>query len=98
MVNCTVIRRPFQSCEAFAISSPTFLGLSPKGPILGARADVAPTSPPTARRQTEKLTNNRLYNTVIQLTIVLSFQSSEVHMPQQVQQHCRAIASTANCS
>ena len=35
---------------AFAISSPTFLGDRPSGPILGANADVAPTSPPTARK------------------------------------------------
>lgn len=37
-----------QSPVAFAISSPTFLGDNPRGPILGARADEAPTSPPVA--------------------------------------------------
>lgn len=26
MVNCTVIRKPFQSCVALAMSSPTFFG------------------------------------------------------------------------
>lgn len=35
---------------ALAISSPTFLGDRPRGPILGARADEAPTSPPVALR------------------------------------------------
>lgn len=39
-----------QSPVAFAISSPTFLGERPRGPILGARAEEAPTSPPVARR------------------------------------------------
>ena len=39
-----------QSPVAFAMSSPTFLGDKPRGPILGARAEEAPTSPPVARR------------------------------------------------
>ena len=39
-----------QSPVAFAISSPTFFGDRPRGPIFGARADEAPTSPPVARR------------------------------------------------
>jgi hypothetical protein len=39
-----------QSPVAFAISSPTFFGDRPSGPILGASADEAPTSPPVARR------------------------------------------------
>jgi len=39
-----------QSAVAFAISSPTFFGDRPRGPILGARAEEAPTSPPVARR------------------------------------------------
>lgn len=39
-----------QSPVAFAISSPTFFGERPRGPILGARADEAPTSPPVALR------------------------------------------------
>uniref|UniRef100_A0A0E9X7H5 Uncharacterized protein n=1 Tax=Anguilla anguilla TaxID=7936 RepID=A0A0E9X7H5_ANGAN len=46
MVSLTVILRPFQSPVALAMSSPTFLGDRPRGPILGARAEVAPTSPP----------------------------------------------------
>lgn len=37
-----------QSPVALAISSPTFLGDRPRGPILGARAEEAPTSPPVA--------------------------------------------------
>lgn len=37
-----------QSPVAFAISSPTFFGDRPSGPIFGARADDAPTSPPVA--------------------------------------------------
>jgi len=32
--------------NTFAISSPTFLGERPRGPILGAREDEEPTSPP----------------------------------------------------
>jgi hypothetical protein len=36
--------------HTFAISSPTFFGDRPSGPIFGARADEAPTSPPVARR------------------------------------------------
>lgn len=39
-----------QSPVALAISSPTFLGDKPRGPILGASAEEAPTSPPVARR------------------------------------------------
>ena len=41
---------PTQSPVAFAISSPTFFGDKPRGPILGASADEAPTSPPVALR------------------------------------------------
>ena len=37
-----------QSPVALAISSPTFFGDRPRGPILGARAEEAPTSPPVA--------------------------------------------------
>jgi hypothetical protein len=37
-----------QSPVAFAMSSPTFFGDRPRGPILGASADEAPTSPPVA--------------------------------------------------
>ena len=36
--------------ETFAISSPTFLGERPRGPILGAREDEEPTSPPWVLR------------------------------------------------
>ena len=39
-----------QSPVAFAISSPTFFGDKPRGPILGANAEEAPTSPPVALR------------------------------------------------
>lgn len=39
---------PTQSPVAFAISSPTFFGDRPRGPILGASAEEAPTSPPVA--------------------------------------------------
>ncbi len=39
-----------QSPVAFAMSSPTFLGERPRGPILGARVAEDPTSPPVARR------------------------------------------------
>lgn len=39
-----------QSPVAFAISSPTFFGERPRGPILGASAEEAPTSPPVALR------------------------------------------------
>ena len=52
MVSLTVTFRPFQSWVALAISSPIFLGDKPKGPTLGANAEVAATSPPTARRHT----------------------------------------------
>merc|ERR1711992_14281 len=37
---------------ALAMSSPIFLGERPRGPTLGARELVAPTSPPTALRYT----------------------------------------------
>merc|ERR1711950_119367 len=46
--NCTVTLRPFQSAVALAMSSPIFLGDKPSGPTLGAKAEVAATSPPTA--------------------------------------------------
>ena len=45
IVSFIVILRPFQSPVALAMSSPTFFGDRPRGPILGARADVATTSP-----------------------------------------------------
>lgn len=54
MVRQTVIFSPFQSCVALAMSSPTFFGDKPRGPILGARVEVAPTSPPTALKYTAK--------------------------------------------
>lgn len=50
MVSLIVTRRPFQSPVALAISSPTFLGDRPRGPIFGARVAEEPTSPPVARR------------------------------------------------
>merc|ERR1719317_392103 len=46
----TVTLSPFQSAVALAMSSPIFLGDKPRGPTLGARELVAPTSPPTALR------------------------------------------------
>uniref|UniRef100_A0A8D8SRP2 Uncharacterized protein n=1 Tax=Cacopsylla melanoneura TaxID=428564 RepID=A0A8D8SRP2_9HEMI len=52
IVKHTVIFSPFQSPVALAMSSPTFFGDRPRGPILGAREDVAPTSPPTHLRNT----------------------------------------------
>ena len=39
-----------QSPVALAISSPTFFGERPRGPILGASDEEAPISPPVARR------------------------------------------------
>lgn len=45
IVNFTVILRPIQSPVALAISSQTVFGDRPRGPILGPRADMAPTSP-----------------------------------------------------
>ena len=44
--------RPFQSPVALVMSSPTIFGDRTGGPILGARADVAPTSPPVHLRYT----------------------------------------------
>merc|ERR1712168_1717112 len=55
MVSLTVILSPFQSPVALQISSPTFLGERPSGPILGANEEVAPTSPPTTRRKTSTI-------------------------------------------
>lgn len=52
IVRRTVHFSPFQSCDAFAMSSPTFFGDRPSGPIFGASDDVAPTSPPTTRKYT----------------------------------------------
>mmetsp|Transcript_5888 Transcript_5888/g.10613 ORF Transcript_5888/g.10613 Transcript_5888/m.10613 type:complete len:216 (-) Transcript_5888:90-737(-) len=49
MDSLTVTRRPFQSLLHFMMSSPTFLAFRPKGPTLGAKVEVAPISPPTAR-------------------------------------------------
>ena len=43
-----------QSPVALAISSPTFFGDRPRGPILGARAEEAPTSPPVALKVLQK--------------------------------------------
>merc|ERR1719328_1025399 len=48
----TVTFRPFHSWVALAMSSPIFFGDRPRGPTLGAREEVAPTSPPTALRYT----------------------------------------------
>ena len=49
IVSFTVTFMPFQSIVAFWMSSPTFFGLKPRGPIFGAKEDAEPTSPPTAR-------------------------------------------------
>ena len=43
-------RQLTQSPVALAISSPTFFGERPRGPILGASDEEAPISPPVARR------------------------------------------------
>ena len=50
IVSLTVTLRPFQSPVALAISSPTFFGERPRGPIFGARVAEEPTSPPVALR------------------------------------------------
>ena len=43
-VSFTVTRRPFQSfLVSLAMSSPTFLGDRPRGPIFGASEEAAPT-------------------------------------------------------
>ncbi len=48
-ISLTVMRRPFQSLAvSLAMSSPTFLGDRPRGPIFGARDEAAPTSPVVA--------------------------------------------------
>merc|ERR1719500_950158 len=52
IANCTVMRMPFQAWVALIMSSPTFLGDIPRGPILGAKTEEAAASPPTWRRQT----------------------------------------------
>merc|ERR1719187_415294 len=52
ILSSTVTLRPFHSAVFLAMSSPIFLGERPRGPTLGAREEVAPTSPPTARRYT----------------------------------------------
>merc|ERR1719436_667828 len=52
ILSWTVTLRPFQSWVALAMSSPIFFGERPRGPTLGARELVAPTSPPTALRYT----------------------------------------------
>merc|ERR1712032_1073954 len=48
-VSFTVTLSPFQSAVAFMMSSPTFLGERPRGPIFGARDEAGATSPPTVR-------------------------------------------------
>ena len=48
MVKQTVTLIPLKSLVALAMSSPTFFGDKPRGPIFGANAEDAPTSPPTA--------------------------------------------------
>ncbi|KAG9146508.1 hypothetical protein Leryth_011778 [Lithospermum erythrorhizon] len=40
------------------MSSPIFLGERPRGPILGAREEAAPTSPPVTRTKKRRLDNN----------------------------------------
>lgn len=54
-----------QSPVALAISSPTFFGERPKGPILGARAEEAPTSPPVALKVLRALLSARSYSSEI---------------------------------
>lgn len=49
-----------QSPVALAISSPTFLGERPRGPILGASVAEDPTSPPVARRWLFHLVSNTI--------------------------------------
>merc|ERR1719237_1929662 len=52
IVSFTVTFMPFQSIVAFWMSSPTFLGERPRGPIFGASDEAEQTSPPTARMMT----------------------------------------------
>lgn len=47
------------------MSSPTFLGERPRGPILGARAEEAPTSPPVARRWLEESGQEQFVNAMV---------------------------------
>ena len=57
-----VFNRLTQSPVDLAISSPIFLGERPRGPILGARADWAPTSPPVTLRWLSLSIVNTLYS------------------------------------
>ena len=51
-VSFTVTLNPFHSfAVSFAMSSPIFLGDSPRGPIFGANEEAAPTSPPASRNE-----------------------------------------------
>ncbi|KAH3662845.1 hypothetical protein OGATHE_004421 [Ogataea polymorpha] len=50
ILSWTVTLIPLNLVVALAMSSPTFFGDRPRGPIFGARAEEAPTSPPTALR------------------------------------------------
>ncbi|CAO2602927.1 hypothetical protein LEMLEM_LOCUS11464 [Lemmus lemmus] len=59
-VSFTVILRPFQSSVALAISSPTFFRDRSRGAILGAKVDVAPTSPPVLLRYTTLISGSNL--------------------------------------
>lgn len=56
---------------AFAISSPTFLGLNPRGPIFGAKAELAPTSPPVALRWITLTSLGSNFGGIVELVVVV---------------------------
>lgn len=61
------------------MSSPTFLGDRPRGPTLGAKEEVAPTSPPTALNLTVNTNtlNCQQYNThTVQYIITVHYTNS----------------------
>jgi len=67
-ISLTVMRSPFQSLAvSLAMSSPTFLGERPKGPILGARDEAAPTSPRPWKHSDDQIPVPRRPNTKTRL-------------------------------
>lgn len=59
------------------MSSPTFLGERPRGPILGARAEEAPTSPPVARNVLREIEVNQVHS--LRFALRVSFPSGSLH-------------------
>lgn len=86
---------------ALQISSPTFLGERPRGPTLGAREEVAPTSPPTALNftvNTNKIHYQHYFIYTIQYKMTVHYTNSTIHFTRIFPHACACVCARVQTS